>query len=309
MLLLLGCASPLNDSTPYIDALRLLAVQVEPAEAEAGTEVTLHALVADPDGAVSDTDVEWSFCTARKALAETGPVASRCLEPESADLVAIASGIDVTGTLPDDACSLFGPNPPPPEEGEPAGRPADPDITGGYYQPAIGFGEDGGVTLVSARVRCGLANVNQETYVAWNLAYVSNQNPAVAGLSLDGSDVPEDGSGAPPTVAAGSKVTLAASWPTCAEAGACAGAEVYTLYDAESKELVTRREAISASWYTTEGTFGDARNGRSGEETETSVDNAWTAPDAAGEVWIAVVLRDERGGVGFAGFRVDVTGP
>ena len=48
------------------------------------------------------------------------------------------------------------------------------------------------------------------------------------------------------------------------------------------------------------------RTGRSGSEEENSVENTWTAPDVAGEVWMAVVLRDERGGVGFGGFRVDV---
>lgn len=308
MFILLACASALPDTTPYIDAPRVLAVQVDPAEAEAGDDIAFHALVADASGALSDAAVDWSFCTARKPLAETGPVATSCLDAASADLLAIGSGIDVTGTLPEDACSLFGPNPPPPEDGGEAGRPADPDITGGYYQPALGF-DDGGVTLVSARVRCGLANVTQETYVAWNLAYVSNQNPAIAAFSMDGAPLSQDGDGAPPTVAPGADVVLTASWPQCGEAGACAGAETYTLYEAETGELVSRREAISAAWYTTAGTFSSPRNGRSGEELETSVENHWTAPNEAGEAWLAVVLRDERGGVGFAGFRVDVLTP
>ncbi len=47
-----------------------------------------------------------------------------------------------------------------------------------------------------------------------------------------------------------------------------------------------------------------------GEERERPCGRAhWTAPEEAGEAWLAVVLRDERGGVGFAGFRVDVVTP
>lgn len=52
-----------------------------------------------------------------------------------------------------------------------------------------------------------------------------------------------------------------------------------------------------------------ARNGRTGDEDEASTSNGWTAPDDAGEVWLGVVLRDERGGVDFASYRVQVGEP
>lgn len=306
MFLLLACAAPLPDTTPYVDDARVLAVQVEPAEAEPGADVTLRALYADAIGALATGAVDWAFCTARKPLAEAGPVASSCLDPASADLEPIGSGLEVAAALPEDACSRFGPNPPPPEEGEPAGRPADPDVTGGYYQPVLGFVDPGGTTLVSPRVRCGLANVAQETAVAWNLSYRSNTNPTLGGLLLDGEGVPEDGVGAPPTVTAGQSVTLTASWPECPATDACGGAETYVRYDPDTRTLDARREALSVSWYTTGGTFAEARNGRDGDDEAASVENVWTAPDAPGEVWLAAVVRDERGGVGFSGFRITV---
>lgn len=305
----IGCASPLADPTPYVSEARVLAVQVEPAEAEPGAEVSLQALYADGSGPLSDGDVGWSWCSARKPLAELGPVSGECLDPTSGELASIGAGLAVTAVLPEDACSLFGPNPPPPEEGGEAGRPVDPDITGGFYQPAVGFaGAD--VTLVSARVRCGLANVSQDVYVAWNQAYRSNVNPAVSEVRVDGAAV--DLAGEPVAVGAGAAVALTVGWAACsddpAEGEGCAGAEAYVRYDGETGELLPAREAVSVAWYATAGTFDEARGGRAGDEAETTVDNGWTAPSEPGDVWLAAVLRDERGGVGFAGWWVTVGG-
>lgn len=327
MLFFLGCAPILDDLSFLVTEPRVLAVRVEPAEAEPGGAVSLVALYADASGELADAPVDWAFCTALKPLAELGPIAQSCLDRESETLAPIGTGREVTGALPEDGCSRFGPNPPPPVDGELGGRPTDPDVTGGYYQPALGFPEEGDPTLVQARIRCGLALVDQETYVAWNLGYHSNENPQVTGLALDG--VPVDAvEGA--VVTAGANVTLTVSWPTCPdtpECGdglcslgedlstcpedcetpvGCAGAEGYVAYDAEEGTLFSRREAVSATWFTTGGSFEAARVGRTGDERETSVDNRWTAPDEAGDAWLAVVLRDERGGVGFQGYRVTV---
>lgn len=314
--LLVACAPILPDDTPLVDTPRVLAVRADPPEAEAGVEVALQALFADGTGELDAGDVTWSFCPDPKPLAELGPVSRTCLDPASPDLIPIGTGLDVTGAIPADACSLFGPNPPPPVPGQPNGRPADPDITGGFYQPALAF-LDGTPTLVPVRVRCGIANVAQETYVAWNQGYHSNENPEVLSLDL------------PSTVGPGEGVTLAVSWPECPEAACgdglcvggedivgcaedctapvgCGGAETYLVYEPGTKELLTRREAMSATWFTTGGTFDVARNGRTGDDAELSLENGWTAPDEPGEVWIAVVLRDERGGIDFASGRVTV---
>lgn len=313
MLLLLACATALQDATPYVDSPRVLAAQVEPAEAEEGDPVTLTALYAGSSGQLDAADLDWAYCAAQKPLAELGPVATSCVDAASEDLVPIASGISVAATLPDDACSLFGPNPPPPTDGESGGRPTDPDVTGGFYQPALAFDGDT-ATLVQARVRCGLANVSQDDYILWNSRYHNNYNPEV-GLVV------------PASVGAGEVVSLTASWPDCPEVGVCGdgicsgdedlelcaedcedpvgcgGAETYVVFDGV---LGAHREALSAAWFATGGAFGDARNGRASDELDTSVDNTWTAPIEAGTAWIGVVLRDERGGVDFAGAWVDV---
>lgn len=289
---LLACAEVLSDPTPYVTDARVVAVQVEPAEAEPDEPIVVRTLYADANGALTEAEVDWAFCLARRPLAEPGPVSSECLDPSSDTLSPIGTGLEVSGVLPSDACSLFGPNPPPAEDGEPAGRPVDADVTGGFYQPVLGF--DAGTTLVSARVRCGLANVTQETYIAWNVAYRSNTNPIA------------DTFEAPASVAPGEAVTLTVGWPECTTEEPCGGAEDYTLYDPELRELTTRREAISAAWFATAGTFADARNGRDGEDSALDVTNTWTAPETPGEVWLAVVLRDERGGVGWADVRVNV---
>lgn len=305
---LFACTEPLEDRTPIVDEPRVLAVAVTPPEAGEGETVGFEALYADGTGALAKAPVDWSFCTATKPLAELGPIAETCLDPGSEDLAEIGSGIEASGALPANACSLFGPNPPPPEEGQPAGRPQDPDVTGGFYQPAVGFEEEILSTLVPVRIRCGIANVTQETYVEWNQRYHSNQNPDPAEIE-------------PVTVAAGETVTLTASWPECPEVSVCGdgvcsadedlvacpddcsephgcgGAETYVVY--EDGELTTRREAISATWFATAGSFDAARVGRDGEDRATSVDNGWTAPAESGDAWIAVVLRDERGGVSF----------
>lgn len=324
MILLVGCASTLGDPTPYVTEGRVLAVQLDPAEAEEGEPFTLRALYADETGALPDADVSWAFCTARKPLSEAGPVASSCLDADSDDLGAIASGLEVTATVPDDACSLFGPNPPPADEGGVAGRPVDPDVSGGFYQPIVGF--DAAVpTLAAARVRCGIANVSQDDYVRWNLAYHDNANPEVSAFTVDGEAIEEN-----TTVAPGAQVALSAGWPecpvtsacgdavcsgdetveTCAEdcetPSGCGGAETYALWDAEAKTLSTVRETLSVSWFATGGAFAEARGGRSAEDEQSDVATTWTAPADAGEAWLGVVLRDDRGGVGFAGAWVGV---
>jgi hypothetical protein len=338
LLELAACATALTDPTPLVNDARVLAVSLDPAEAAAGDPVSLTALYADASGQLDAATVDWSFCLARKPLAELGPVAESCLDPASADLGAMGTGLQVEGTIPEDACSVFGPNPPTSTDGSSGARPVDPDVTGGYYQPLVGFPEDGDVTLAAERVRCGLANVTQETYAAWNASYHSNTSPEVASVTADAGDGPAeltaDGEGDPPAIAAGQRVTLTTTWPECAGIGGgdaacgdgvcaadedavgcpadceapvgCGGAETYTLYDPATGTLGTRREAIEATWFATAGTFADARVGRFGDDETPTVADVWQAPDTAGEVWLAVVLRDERGGVAFRSYRVGV---
>ena len=165
--LLFGCASALDDATPYVHGARVLAVAAQPAEASATEAVAFTALYADEEGDIAEADLDWTFCTARRPLAELGPVASVCLDSSDESQEPIGVGVAVTGAIPDDTCSLFGPNPPVSEDGLSAGRPADPDATGGFYQPLLVFDGDQ-PTYAPVRTRCGLANVTQETYIEWN---------------------------------------------------------------------------------------------------------------------------------------------
>lgn len=331
---LFACTVPLSDPTGLVADARVLAVRADPPEAEPGAEVQFTALYADKTGSLADAPLDWSFCTATRPVAELGPIAQPCLDAYSEELAPIGQGISVAAALPDDGCSQFGPNPPQAEEGATGGKPADPDVTGGYYQPALVFVDDVPSTLVAARIRCGIANVTQEDYVAWNTKYHDNANPEIGELALDSGSgfttLPSDGSDSPPSVAAGAEVDLRVAWSECPESGVCgdgicsadeeltacpedcttpagcSGAESYILWNPDEKTLTTRREAISATWFSTDGSFSKLRNGRAGDDNATSVTNGWTAPDQPGEVWLGVVLRDERGGVNYEGYRLVV---
>ena len=90
----------------------------------------------------------------------------------------------------------------------------------------------------------------------------------------------------------------------------CEGAEDYLWFDPTARKLVRRREGIRVSWFASSGTFTDAHTGR--EEAgpdEPSSDNTWLAPATPGTVFLWIVLRDDRGGVAWKGYRVEVTAP
>jgi len=332
--LLAGCVPELIDDTPYVDEPRVLAIRLDPPEAVPGATVRASALFADAEGLVDGDPFVWSFCVARKPLAELGPVSPRCYEPGEA-----WEAMDgAQGALPADGCARFGPNPPPAEAGESGGRPVDPDPSGGYYQPVVASrpAVDEEPTLAFARLRCGIPNVNQETFVAWNRAYRDNVSPMPETLSVvgeAGTVVPWEGTGDAIEVQAGATMTLEVAWPACPDSASCGdgvcspeedvttcrddceiptgcnGAERYVVWDTADKILRLRREALSIAWYVTGGTVAEARTGRSADDPERTSRNEWTAPSSAGEVWGAVVLRDDRGGVGYRSFRVRVRDP
>ena len=284
-----ACVAPLPDDTPIVTGPRLLSARAVPAEAAPGEVVSLEVLAWDGAGPVDDPPVDWGFCTAIKPLAELGPVAPSCLAGDDQEPLGV--GPSVEGAVPADACSLFGPNPPPPAEGEPAGRPADPDVTGGYYQPVVAdWGEE--QLLASVRIRCGLANVSQEDYVAWNQGYLSNVAPTPT-LWINGAAVADGDAVAVPR----GPVSVSVAWPDCDTS--CGGAESYLLWDPVQTALTTRREAISATWFATDGSWEVARSGVAGSDRTHVLDNTWTFGDDT-DVWLGVVLRDERGGVGWS---------
>ncbi len=327
-----GCVPALVDPTPLVDGPRVLAVVAEPPEVEPGGTVRMGALVADVDGEVAEPTIEWALCGVPRPLAELGPIDPDCAVADSDALRPAGTGPTADLEIPLDACSLFGPNPPPAAAGEEAGRPADPDPTGGYTQPVLAFPVDPAAPLAfgGVRLRCGLPSVTQELAIAWNRDYRNNTRPAVQQWSLGGEPLP--GTGAPDrarSVAPGETLRIAVDWPECpsvAECGdavcssgedtvscpedcvdgvGCAGAETYVFFDPAQGVLVEKQETISVAFFGTGGAFAASRVGVAGG-ADTAVQTAWTAPAAAGPVWLAAVIRDDRGGVGFVAAWVDV---
>lgn len=302
-LVLAGCTAPVTVDLAVIDAPRLLAVAATPAEAEPGAEVMLTALFVDEDGPRPDDALAWSVCTARRALAELGPVASECLDDDpDVDLV-VDLGVAPTamGTIPDEACRLFGPDPPPAEPGEPAGRPVEPDRTGGYYQPIV-VARDDEQAVYGVRLDCGVAGATQAQAAELRMRHRNNE-PPVAEL-LRGKTVIDPA--VPLVIEAGDEVDLRARWAACDEEVTCTGAESYPRFDPITLEIVDSREGIGVAWYATDGIFEDARTGRDADDPKRTSDNTWTAPDDAGPVTIWVVLRDDRGGTSWTTVAIDV---
>ena len=333
-----ACVPDLDDDGARITAPRVLAVRAVPAEARAGQAVALTALVATPSGqAASAETLEWAMCLARKPLTELGPVAQECIDRFSigGDIFQrLGRGQGVTATLPADVCRRFGPIAPPAEAGGVAGRPVDPDLSGGYYQPIV-LGNEQGAALGSVRLSCGVVGVPSAEAVRYNQSARPNENPEIDRLEIVSGaavqSIAPEGEAPGAVVAAGARVQLRATWSACPEqpvcgdgmctAGenqstcaadcrdapkGCTGAERYLWPNPETRRVQERREAMTVAWYSEAGTFDEAQTGRS--ETDTGVDaaNVWTAPAQRGLVRLWTVLRDDRGGVGWREYVVTV---
>lgn len=307
-----SCQPRLDDRTSRVDGPRLVAVRSEPAEVTPGGAVRLEALVVDGRGAAIAPSIAWAFCSERKPLAELGPVSPRCFDRQGPSLVDFAAGTAVDGIVPSDACRLFGPEVPPPAAGESGGRPVDPDATGGFYQPLrliVPLGEIETTVLERTRISCGVAGTSVETLSDFRRRYRPNTNPAIDGVVVvRGSGALEAiviGDGAPPhPIARGERLTVRVRWAQC-PAAPCAGREPYVVFDPAVPALVDRLETMTVSWLAAGGTFAADRTAPLGGDPDAS-ENAWTASDSSGPVNLLVVLRDDRGGVGWASLRFDV---
>lgn len=301
------------------------------------TPVTYQALFVGPDGDLDATGLDWAFCNVRKPIAASGIINTDCLEPRSPDLMpidgAVASTLEpadagadagaalvfdktIEANLAENVCSVFGPSPPTPKPGQPPSRPADPDTTGGYYQPLrIRFDVDGAdqYAVAVTRIACG---VGGDVGTLFNQRYHRNENPALDALSVirasGKTEVVSENSDV--HVTEGEQITFSAAWSTCAATsdpttGPCTGAEPYVVVDDTGLALTDRREAMRVSWFATEGDFDHDNTGRTEEESTagaTTSDNVWTAPAVAKEILLWIVIRDDRGGVGWREVRVDV---
>ncbi|HLK92389.1 MAG TPA: hypothetical protein VKZ18_21015 [Polyangia bacterium] len=302
-----GCKPDLGAPQSLIQGPTFLAIRGTPPEAAENGMVTYDTLVVDSNGTVDNPPIAWAQCLIPDPPANTNDVAPGCLTIPDDDP---GPSPTFTAALPADACTLFGPETPPPMKGQPPARPADPDTTGGFYQPVRAtWQSDAGPLLAFTleRITCRLANAPVDIAAMYAMDYVPNNNPQLADLVLDpaGTMLPlyiAGSTGAPPvaTVSAGQKVALQADF-------SAGSAETFLVWNVVTLALDTQRESLRLSWYATGGEFDHDVTGRGQTETETFTQNVWTAPDTPGPVHFWTVLRDDRGGVDFASAEIDVT--
>lgn len=300
-----ACAPEFEENLSLVLGDQVLAVRAEPAEAAEGAPIVLRALHS------GGGEVDFYSCLERKPISELGPVHPSCLDTEGEALSLLGSGESVDMVVAPDACALFGPRRPEPEPGQPAGRPADPDLTGGFYQPIIARGDDQASTLGVVRLICGLQRADRAQVIEYNQRFVPNTNVEVGQLQArqDGEWRALDAEEGPLRFQPGAVLELRITWAKCddepaqEQATGCTGAEPYVVFDPEARALVERTETIIASWF---ATAGDFENHRTKQHSSTASRNRWSAPQEPGLVEHWVVLRDGRGGVGWRRVVVEI---
>jgi hypothetical protein len=310
-----GCKPDLGSPPSIVDSPepRILAVRGFPAEAAENSPVTYDILAANNLGRVARPSVGWSQCDERKPPAEGNAVAAACLASDIPEIM----GPTFEADMPDGACKRFGPQSDIDSKTMIPLRPHDPDATGGFYQPVrarLDAEGAGSIAFALERIKCRLTNAPPDLTGKFNEQYKLNQNPTIAGLTLDPDDAPVSLFARAPMAAPPPAPTAPATW-----VGANSSYDLEVAWSPESPEgfpvwnIATRtidlhREAISVSWYATDGTFEHDRTGRAETETDLTTHNRWTAPATTTTVnvhfWI--VLRDSRGGIDFSEALVEV---
>lgn len=288
-----ACKPDFGERESFVDRAEVLAVRVEPPEAKPGDLVTTTLLVASPEGPIAGAPASWAFCATPKLLTENGSVSAACVGTGVVPIGDAPGGIGAL--LPGSGCFDFGP-----ETQSAEVRPRDADVTGGYFLPirarvTAASGREPLTAFGFARLTCNLPNAPADAVTAFRAQYKANRNPVLLPVTarLAGSTAPL----ALDQVPRGAHVVFRAGWNA-------EDAETYALFDVTSQTVVTRRESLRVSWFTTAGGFDRDRTGRTGEEAETFTENEWTAPDDARTTQLWVVLRDARGGVSFTTFAV-----
>jgi hypothetical protein len=314
-----ACVPTFDQDQTQISEPRILAVQAVPAEVKPGATVSLEALIAAPDG-IAITAPSWSLCEARKRLTELGPVEQSCLQGE--DLSAVGEGRAVSATISVDVCRMFGPVRPDPVDNLPAGRAVEPDPTGGFFQPVlVAFEKE--QTLASVRLSCGLVGIPTEASIALTRGARPNQNPRITSLQA-GAGAEERDTDLVVHTSASVEFTVhlphCPSKPTCGDGicsfeedkvdcaedcaepvAGCAGAERYVYYNPSSRTVEVQQEELTVSWFASVGSWSSTRTEVVDGNAQSQVsDNSWRAPPTAGKGALWVVVRDNRGGVGWS---------
>jgi hypothetical protein len=334
----LGCKPDLEGRASLVAGTRVLALRSVPAEAKPGSSIAYDALYVGLYGSLPGEGLDWALCNQRKSLSEPGSISRKCLLADAPALGLLGEGSTVNGMLPSDACETFGPTLKTPLPGEPSFRPVDADTTGGYYQPlrVLARADEEMFSVGMTRLVCPLGGATQEQAAEFNRRYRPNENPKLAKVSFvraDGSELPLSAADEDDDVVAvgpGERALLRANWTMCptepscgdgicsagetdcaedcgAQAHGCTGSEPYVQFDTQARVLTDRREAIRVSWFATGGEFDHERTGQAESANPgASTSNLWTAPETSGDVRVWVVIRDDRGGVGWSSHRLRV---
>lgn len=264
LLVLMGCGVADGPSPAVLVEPRVIAIVAEPAEATPGDPVQLVATIA---GGELAAPIEWSWCATPKPPTENNSVDPRCLDVQ---IPAAATSPTFAGALPPDGCRLFGPESP-----GPGLRARDPDITGGYFQPAVlRIGEARAVALV--RLRCNLSQAPLSVAQRFAAEYTPNANPT---LALD-------------AVGSGPTVRLIAQTDT---------PEPYLRFDPAARDLVEQTESLTVAWFVPNGRIDVPRTAVRDQTAAVE----WTPAQLPAVVF--AVVRDSRGGVAVA--QVEVSAP
>lgn len=286
----LGCVDGAWEAqVALIDKPQVVAVIAEPAELRPGEQVQLTAVVAEPVGQGLDVaDVgPWTFCTTARSVGSAASVAEACRTEFGVPLAERA--LQVQATVPEDACSLFGPEPPGGDL-----RPQDPDSTGGYYQP-VRLSAFGSLWLYFVRVRCALADAPTAIAKAYAQRYAANRNPALTALQVGEVTLAPEELVGEVTIEVAGEQTLALHAVLAADA-----AETYVWFDSEQRTLVERQESLEVRWFVNGGEL--TVNGQGAQIGEAR----WQLP-AEGQLQLWVVLADDRGGMMAGSLQVRLT--
>ncbi len=282
-----GCKPDLGAPQSLIIGPTILAIRGTPPESAEGGMATYDALTVDVTGTVAAPAIDWALCLAPNPPANGNDVADACLTiPDDTTTPAPT----FTATLSSNACTLFGPDAPPPMKGQPPMRPADPDTTGGFYQLVRAtWQSDAGPLLAFALQRSPAGSQTPPPISLRRMPPTTPEQEPDAGGS--GARSGRSGDAARPHRSderstsgdgRGRKEGHAASR---LQRGFGRDAPVLERLDAEPGQ---ERESLRLSWFATGGAFEHDATGRSQTEMKTFTQNVWTAPMTPGPVnfWV-----------------------
>jgi hypothetical protein len=279
-LLLTGCTVDELSQSYQLDRLRILAVRATPAEPRPGDTITLDAYTYDPED--RDLGILWFGCLPDSAdefgCATDPTVLGSLLDTDFSSLTKkeiaalyeklLAAGVigleplfPATWTVPSDA--LDGLDPTAALEGVSA-------IVSLQALPLVEGADPNDAELAYKRVPISLAKT-------------PNQNPDILGLAFEGTILQDGG-----RVEVGHSAEYSIEPAVPDEA-----IEKYTYVD-EKGVAETRTEEPYFTYYAEGGTFDQPYS------LWPSSIAYWTAPEEAGEYEIRCVMRDRRGGMGWA---------